>query len=381
MAVPNRRSYELSASMLATVIVLLVAGSVCVAPVATSIGRSQSPADLLLAFLVLPLVIAVHMHHVREALAGRWRKRRRWTLAGQALVAYLPLVQFEEAWLGVPGLLAGSLLLLMPSPYSWFVVTALAAAQVPVAQAVGTSVSAGVYAALSVALTGLVTYGVVRLAASAAVSRAESQELAAAAARRERAGFLDEMHDLMGRFVTTVALKSELASRLVDAEPERAQREMNEIVDAADEALARVRAVARGHGDLSLATESAAVRKLLDTAGVECRMSVSVTELPREVESVLARTLREGVTNVLRHSAAATCSLEVTDMGDRIKLVVVNDGVPRGSLGSQRGSGIRGLQQRAANVEGWLVGERMSAGRFRLVAELPRKAGEETAEL
>jgi two-component system, NarL family, sensor histidine kinase DesK len=122
---------------------------------------------------------------------------------------------------------------------------------------------------------------------------------------------------------------------------------------------------------VSLRTETDGAAALLGAAGIDARIDLDVPELARPTEEVLAWAVREGITNVLRHSQATTCSVTAARRGGMVRLEIVNDGA-RPSAGE--GNGLAGLAGRARALSGSASGLRLRGGRFRLLVELPEEA-------
>lgn len=359
---------------LATTIFVLLTAVVCGVSLAAIFGKDRGVPLFLGATVLLAALAALQMFHARVVMAARKRPRRSWTLVAQALLTYPPFLVFGPAWTVVPALLSASILLLMASRCSWAVLALVAAGEIAVTSAVGMSAVHSLYAAGAVSLIGLVGYGVLRIAADA---RASSELWADARARaavvRERLRIERDLHDLVGHSLSSVVLKGELASRLAGIDPARAQAELAEVVAVARRTLADVRAVAHGHRTLSLAVESASAQVLLHDAGIDCRLTMSSGSSALTVTDVLARVLREAVTNVVRHSNARTCRIEGLEQDGWIRLAVANDGAPPTTAYNTSGTGIAGLRERVRSVGGRLTVLRRSDGWFELVAEVPKE--------
>ncbi|MFF3437171.1 sensor histidine kinase [Streptosporangium sp. NPDC002721] len=198
------------------------------------------------------------------------------------------------------------------------------------------------------------------------------------AVAEERLRFARDLHDVIGRNLSVVALKSELAAGLAERGRSGAVDEMREVSRIAHESLAEMRAVVRGYRTADLDTELAGARSVLASAGVRCQVVGDGQGLSAEVQSTLGWVVREGTTNVLRHSEARTCTVSLrrsTSGGtERLTLSMENDGVtgPESPDGHPPiGNGFPGLAERLAALGGSVVTERETPGRFRLVAELP----------
>ncbi|WP_238006008.1 histidine kinase [Dactylosporangium sp. AC04546] len=181
------------------------------------------------------------------------------------------------------------------------------------------------------------------------------------AAAEERLRFARDVHDLLGHNLSIIALKAELASRLAAADPERAGREAAEVQRLAGAALDDVHEAVRGYRSVDFGEHLASVAALLRSCGIRCTVSGSPgAEVPE-----FAAVLREASTNVLRHSRAAWCTIELSHDDGKAVLRVTNDGVSAPSKAG--GYGLRGLAERLSAVDGTLT-TRAEGGRFVLEA-------------
>ncbi|MDT0451471.1 sensor histidine kinase [Streptomyces hesseae] len=195
----------------------------------------------------------------------------------------------------------------------------------------------------------------------------------------ERLRFSRDMHDVLGRNLAAVALKSELAVQLARRGSDAAVDQMAEVQRIAQESQRELREVVRGYREADLHTELAGARGILTAAGIECRIDArAADDLPPAVQSTLAWVVREATTNVLRHSDAGRCALRLrwVEGGEgRAVLTVENDGVRVGSSGgsggSGAGSGLAGLRERLAVLGGTLAYEHGGNGTFLLTARVP----------
>jgi two-component system, NarL family, sensor histidine kinase DesK len=174
---------------------------------------------------------------------------------------------------------------------------------------------------------------------------AAERELAELAVDRERSRIGQDLHDILGHSLTVISLKSELAERLLDADPERARQEISQITTLARDGLAEVRATTRALQGRSLSTEIAAARQALDAAGIDADLPTTTEDVPSEQRELFAWAVREAVTNVIRHSGARHCAITVTPG----MLDIVDDGCGAGEA-DVSGSGLAGLHQRATQV-------------------------------
>jgi signal transduction histidine kinase len=291
----------------------------------------------------------------------------------QALLVTLPWLQFRESWTGLPGFLAGSALLVLRPALGW-TVFAIVTAAVAWTQIGSGGFSPGVLGQIFVQVDlALVTYGLTWMARTVRQLRAARQELAEVALAETRLRFARDLHDLLGLSLSAITLKSELAYRLILLDPERTRTELAEVLGISRHALADVRSVASGYHEMSLEEEYRTAESLLTTAGLDVTMDVAYEELPPDVSTVLATVLREGVTNVLRHSKGESCEITIRTQGDGVLLHVVNDGATKPTERDKDawGSGIRNMSDRVAALGGVLTAQYEGDGRFGLCARIP----------
>ncbi|MEV7613295.1 histidine kinase [Streptomyces sp. NPDC089799] len=200
-----------------------------------------------------------------------------------------------------------------------------------------------------------------------------SRELKARlAVAEERLRFGRDLHDVMGRNLAVIALKSELAVQLARRGRPEAVDQMVEVQRIAQESQREVRDVVRGYREADLAVELEGARGVLAAAGIDCRLEwADRRALPGAVQSVLGWVVREAATNVLRHGDARSCLVRLAAERDGgLALVVENDGAPTEPSG-RPGSGLAGLRERLAVLDGTLEAGTVAGGRFRLTAHVP----------
>ncbi|MCK0116410.1 sensor histidine kinase [Isoptericola sp. S6320L] len=202
------------------------------------------------------------------------------------------------------------------------------------------------------------------------------------AVAEERLRISRDMHDVVGRALSAVAVKSDLSAALARRGDPRAAEEMDEVRTLAQESLREVRGVVAGYRSTDLATELAGARSVLRAAGIAVRVIGAVPPLGTPQQEALAWVVREAVTNVVRHSRATECRLELDDDGATTELRIVNDGVVSGGpdaagLGEPRvpgGTGLAGLRERLAAAGGTLD-VAAHGDRFTVVARVPNAPG------
>lgn len=191
--------------------------------------------------------------------------------------------------------------------------------------------------------------------------RATQHELARLAVEQERTRVAREMHDILGHSLTVITVKAELAGRLVESDPARAATEIAEVEDLSRAALADVRATVSGYRGISLAAEIANARAALESAGIEAVLPGSLDAVGSDYRDLFAWVVREGVTNVLRHSDARHCEVRLGP-----DFVEVTDDGAKAVSGEEPGIGLTGLRERAAAAGLELSAAALPTGGFRL---------------
>jgi len=169
----------------------------------------------------------------------------------------------------------------------------------------------------------------------------------------ERERIARDLHDVLGHTLSVITLKSELAGKLIDRDPQRAGKEIREVEEISRQALSDVRDAIRGYRSKGLVAELAQAKCTLETAGVAVRYDASTTvKLPAMQESVLTMAVREAVTNVVRHAQARTCTLRLEQRNGSCHLEIQDDG--RGGFQNE-GNGLRGMRERVEMLGGTLT--------------------------
>lgn len=229
---------------------------------------------------------------------------------------------------------------------------------------------------------GLDMAGVARLAVALRELHTARSELARQAVTEERLRLARDLHDLLGHTLSLITLKSELAVRLIEKEPARAAQEIHEVERVARQALREVREAVTGYRQPTLQSELDGARQMLEAAGIACTVAHTAGVMPPAIDAVLAWTVREAVTNVIRHSRAGRCTLRVRSENGRAHVEVINDGYRESEQHlnySQSGSGLSGLAERVSAQGGQIeAGPLHTEGnpQFRLRVEVPLRSSE-----
>jgi two-component system sensor histidine kinase DesK len=214
-------------------------------------------------------------------------------------------------------------------------------------------------AVVGTAALWLLIGGLLRTNAALREARAE---LADAAVADERLRFARDLHDLLGHDLSLIALKAELAARLVPPDADEASAEIDDIKSLTRSALAQVRQAVDGYRRPTLRSELAGARVALEVAGIDLRVDATDDDLDPAADAVLAWAVREGATNVIRHSGARNAEIKLRPGADAAELEISDDG-PGAGPSSGGGHGLTGLIERAESVGGRVeVGARPRGG-------------------
>jgi len=199
-----------------------------------------------------------------------------------------------------------------------------------------------------------------RLTAQLLMAQEEVQHMATVA-ERERIG--RDLHDLLGHTLSVIILKSELASKLEAADPERATAEIRDVERISREALTQVRSAVQGYRSGGIERELAEARRTLETAGIRIEEAIEPRRLSPVQEGVFAMALREGITNVVRHAQATVCRLTLRHAGNWCEMEIADNG--RGGA-MEEGNGLSGMRQRVEALGGVLERNGSSGTQLRI---------------
>jgi two-component system sensor histidine kinase DesK len=202
------------------------------------------------------------------------------------------------------------------------------------------------------------------------------KEIARLAVMTERLRIARDLHDLLGHNLSLIALKSELAKRLVNVAPDRAIVEISDVENVARTTLQEVREAVSAFRQPRLKSELNAAREILAAAGIAYHFDGDeslMDALPTSIESVLSWTVREGVTNVIRHSRAHQCTIRMMRKVQEIGIEVIDDGVgvPVMNNSGNEGNGLHGLAERVETLGGRSETFAREAGGFLLAVSIP----------
>ncbi len=364
-------------------------------PLATSFRGGNFAALVWLGFVVFPLADAIagggstlgHALTIAAAavfvaayvaLVVSWRRRswdRQMGLAAVMVAMAIALtLSSGQGWGFLFTYCAAVVAMVLPRELAWLGVMACAAL------ASGCSAIAGASAGnvITYAVTALGIGLLMVLLRDLRIRNEELSEaraeLARSAVAQERERFARDLHDLLGHSLSVIALKAELAGRLLPGEPERAAAEVEEVEQVARQALTEVRQAVSGYRRPTLEGELAGARMALAAAGIEAAIRDSEATLAPDVEAVLAWAVREGATNVIRHSGAAHCTIQVGAGLTEAMVEVVDDGSGEALVfddGALVGHGLAGLRERSNALGGRLEAGPLRDGGFRVAVAVP----------
>jgi len=330
--------------------------------------------------VALPLAIiasALQLRHSLAAADGVRPRHWQWSLLAVIVIACLPLIVLRDRWVTLQWYVTASCAMLLPARFALPIIAS-------------SSVGIGVWYAVTVSrpnagigemlwgfaywealqfLGGAGLYGATRLVRLMDQLRDARADLAELAIGRERLRISRDLHDLLGQSLSAVSLKGDLAIGLLERNDiPHAIAEIDGLTAIARSTLRDVLDIAHREPPIALASEIERMVELLASIGTETRVELMPGPLSPAIDELFAWALREGMTNVLRHSSATACSIATVRGQGAVRLEIINDGAMPVASG---GSGLAGLATRAAELSGTVTGRACDDGRFQLTVEVP----------
>ncbi|WP_214414200.1 sensor histidine kinase [Sphaerisporangium fuscum] len=368
-------------------------------PVYTTLGMDGPVGDPVAATVAFALVLCLSLRHGLAAARGERPSGWPWTLAALAILANVPLWWLGSNWQAFTAFALASIVMLLRGRLMLIAAT-VQLLHNPVkeviamvrdgAHTIPQALLLGAYALFVLILYAGTLVGGARLVRLLNELEATRTEPAVTAVGEERIRVSRDLHDLLGQSLSAISLKGDLALRLLAKDTAAARAEIESLTGVARDALRDVRAITRDEHFVSLRTEIDGAAALLGAAGVDTRLDVAdLPALSGPARNALAWAIREGTTNLLRHSDARACTITVTRRQGTVRLEIVNDGArlpsasrftgPPGRTGAadpphliRPGTGLSGLAERTRAASGtWVT--TAHDGLFTLSVEVPEE--------
>lgn len=342
----------------------------------TALGRAASPETAVVVAVLSALAAAgVTLVVLWGALGLRDGPRPSVALVLLAVVAYPPALVLGVEWLNWSAVLGCFLLELLVLRWAVPLYAAALLLEVGFWRAAGQDWGAAVYAGVSYLATSVLLYLVLRSVTTYRELERARAELSRAEVLRERVRVSRDLHDLLGRNLAAISLKTELARRYQRAgRGEALQSELDEVLALSHAAAADLRTLVAGYRAMSMRSELSAAVRLLTDAGVRCEVDAAehvTAETGPAADEVAGWVLREAATNVLKHAVATRCVISVDVVAGALRVVVENDGAGAGTASAGGGrAGLVGVRERV-HALGGTVEVTSGGGSFRLQCTLP----------
>jgi two-component system sensor histidine kinase DesK len=310
-------------------------------------------------------IITVHLAF------GDRRRARRQALPLLAAVTAGTAATFQGNWSYLLVLLAIGIGVTVRGRSLSLLLIGLGLATLALQLAIGSSVRDTVLLMWGLSTAGLIPAIMIRLWDAIRELQRTREELAQTAVSEERLRFSRDLHDLLGHTLSVMVVKAEAVRRLVPKDPDAATRQAADIEQIGREALTEVRAAVTGYRGRGLTAELESARTVLTDADIDVTIRTPVLQLAPETDALLGWAVREGVTNVIRHSGANSCEIDLREPGGLV-LEIRDDGASAAGP-SRHGNGLVGLGERVAAADGTLDAGPRPGGGFLLRVTLPEQ--------
>jgi two-component system sensor histidine kinase DesK len=199
------------------------------------------------------------------------------------------------------------------------------------------------------------------------------EEVARLAVSDERLRIARDLHDVLGHSLSVITLKAQVARRTMDSDPTGAREAIADVENVSRDSLRELREMVAGYREQSLVGELRGAAEVLAAAGIDLEVQQTAEHIPKATDGALAWAVRDGVSNVLRHSHAKRCRITISEANDGVRFEMFDDGVGANGTGESPGSGhgLRGLRERMAKLGGTLDAGAVPGGGFRIAASVP----------
>jgi two-component system sensor histidine kinase DesK len=331
------------------------------------------PLRALLALVLLGGLLVVYARIVARHIAGTSQGPHRARIFLLFAVVVYGAIPFQgSVWIYTPLIVATAGLLLLPFRYGVGVLLVVAVAEYPLTRMEGASVEVpATYSSAGVLVAAVVAAGIVHYARFVRELRELRVALAEMAVDQDRLRLAGQLHDLLGQTLTSITLKTELTRALFDVDRERAAAELAETIVLASDARAEIGDVVEATCALNLGAELTSAASLIELTGASCDLRLGFKEIDEETGDALGWMVREAATNIVRHSDARHCLIELHRVNGRVRLLVRNDGVRGEPAARPPGSGLAGLSRRVEKLGGSLEAGAVGEDGFEVRVSLP----------
>jgi two-component system sensor histidine kinase DesK len=341
-------------------------------PIADILVRDHSTGWLLAAWLSLAVFVGLYLRTMWLALGGDLRQpppiANGW-LAALIVCTFVVVMVFGAAWGGMIIYLGVATGASLPPRAALITLTGIAIATVAVGLVAGVSAGDLAFEVFLTSALGVTMLGARRMLQLIVELRDARDEVARLTAAEQRSRFARDLHDVLGHNLSVIALKTQVARRTLDSDRAAATNALNDAEAVARQSLQDVRLLVSGYRQRSLDDELAAADELLTAAGIRPVIQ-RPDHLPAGLaDQLLAWALREGTTNVIRHSHASRCRITITVADHQARLEVFDDGAASSTSGG--GTGLQGLVERLRDAGGTVDAGPAPDGGFRLAARVP----------
>ncbi len=345
-------------------------------PILVVVQERPATPEEMFTFGAVAAFVSIYLWAIPPDLAGRAKGRPApATVLLGLLGVMIALTSREANWTVLfvaTGTAAGRI---MPSRTALGAIVVIATLAALVRFAADATPVGALESAFEVTLTGLVVLSFSQLERTARELGRAQAEVARLAAADERARIARDVHDLLGHSLSVITLKAELAGRLLERDPRRASTELRDVEAVARSSLRDIREAVAGYRRITLAAELGGARVALSAAGIDVDVHEPTAVLEESTDGLLGWIVREGVTNVVRHSGGTCCTISIATFEREVRLEIIDDGRTSDRRGSgpqaRTGSGLAGIRERVEAVGGRVeAGSNQGIG-YRLAAYIP----------
>ena len=206
--------------------------------------------------------------------------------------------------------------------------------------------------------------------------QAAYKDLQEVTALEERQRIAKDIHDTAGHSITTIIMQTEAAKLVIDSDPEEAKRKIAaanlQARNALEELRESVHLLSGGDENISLRDALLAiVHESTDGTGIVIRADVEDIALCSAKRRFLCNTLKEGISNGLRHGNATAFYFELRRKGDKISFLLSDNGAGMERSKLRKGFGLKGMFARAESLGGSVSCETEPGEGFEIDIELP----------